>query len=151
MQISTSVGVFQAMGSSLRLLPINYSIGPQRKRGIRGKFPRPKLHGWKGKTTVNHERGAPMGAVNNRLRPAVQARATQLPKLVRSPRVSEPNAFCSSGRRPYALRAPDTPPASRTSSLGVLQLSTLLTAHRTWPHWRGLEDKERSPSREASS
>ena len=46
------------------------------------------------------------------------------------------SAICSSARRPYALRARDTPPASKMSSQVVLWLSTLLTAHRTWPHWQ---------------
>ena len=41
------------------------------------------------------------------------------------------SAFCSSARHPYALRARDTRPASKTSSQAVLWLSPLLTAHRT--------------------
>ena len=41
------------------------------------------------------------------------------------------SAFCSSARHPYASRARDTRPASKTSSQAVLWLSPLLTAHRT--------------------
>ena len=62
-----------------------------------------------------------------------------------------PSAICSSARRPCALRARDTYQVSKMSSQGVLRLLPLLTAHSTWQHLQSLEDKERSPSREASS
>jgi hypothetical protein len=62
-----------------------------------------------------------------------------------------PSAIYSSARRPCALRAPDTYQVSKMSSQGVLRLLPLLTAHSTWQHLQSLEDKERSPSREASS
>src|SRR5262249_6810304 len=61
------------------------------------------------------------------------------------------SAICSSARRPCVLRARDTYPASKMSSQGALELLPLLTAHSTWQHLQSLEDKERSPSREASS
>jgi hypothetical protein len=62
-----------------------------------------------------------------------------------------PSAIYSSARRPCALRARDTYQASKMSSQGVLLLLRLLTAHSTWQRLQSLEDKERSPSREASS
>src|SRR5262249_4530132 len=65
--------------------------------------------------------------------------------------VFQSSAFCSSARRPCSLRARDTYPASKMSSQGVLRLSPLLTGHSTWQHLQSLEDKERRPSREASS
>jgi hypothetical protein len=61
------------------------------------------------------------------------------------------SAICSSVRRPYALRAPGMPPASKMSSRDVPWRSPLVIARRTSRHWQGLEDTERSPSREASS
>src|SRR6516165_11638078 len=61
------------------------------------------------------------------------------------------SAICSSARRPCALRPRDTCQVSKMSSQGVLRLLPLLTAHSTWQHVQSLEDKERSPSREASS
>src|SRR5262249_25431482 len=73
---------------------------------------------------------------SRRLRPAVTPR--------------QPTPLCSSGRRPCALRARDTYPASKMSSPGALRLLPLLTAHSTWQHLQSLEDKERRPSREAS-
>jgi len=60
------------------------------------------------------------------------------------------DALGSSARRPCALRAPDTYPASKMSSQGVLRMLPLLTAHSTWQHLQSLEDRERRPSREAS-
>jgi hypothetical protein len=59
--------------------------------------------------------------------------------------------MCSSARRPCALRARDTYQVLKMSSQGVLRLLPLLTAHSTCQHLQSLEDKERSPSREASS
>jgi hypothetical protein len=61
------------------------------------------------------------------------------------------SAICSSVRRPYALRARGMPPASKMSSRDVPWRSPLVIARRTSRHWQGLEDTERSPSREASS
>ena len=65
--------------------------------------------------------------------------------------LGRPSAICSSVRRPCALRARDTYQVSKMSSQDVLRLSPLLTAHSTWQHLQSLEDKERSPSKEASS
>ena len=79
----------------------------------------------------------PRTPASRRLRPAVAQR--------------QPTPLCSSGRRPCALRARDTYPASKMSSQGALRLLPLLTAHSTWQHLQSLEDKERRPSREASS
>src|SRR5262249_44755801 len=62
-----------------------------------------------------------------------------------------PSAIYSSARRPCASRARDTYQVSKMSSQGVLRLLPLLTAHSTWQHLQSLEEKERSPSREASS
>jgi hypothetical protein len=62
-----------------------------------------------------------------------------------------PSAICSSARHPCALRARDIYQVSKMSSQGVLGLLRLLAAHSTWQHLQSLEDKERSPSREASS
>jgi len=61
------------------------------------------------------------------------------------------NLPCSSAHRPCALRARDTYQVSKMNSQGVLLLLPLLTAHSTWQHSQSFEDKERSPSREASS
>ena len=62
-----------------------------------------------------------------------------------------PSAIYSSARRPCALRARDTYQVSKMSSQDVLRLLPLLTAHSTWQHLQSPEDKERSPSEEASS
>src|SRR5215471_1129476 len=61
------------------------------------------------------------------------------------------SAICSSARRPGALRARDTYQVSKMSSQDVLRLLPLLTAHSTWQRLQSPEDKERNPSRGASS
>src|SRR5262249_47939731 len=95
----------------------------------------------------------PFGCHPRRRRRASNARRSARRQRAFAPAVTPLNlsAICSSARRPYALRARDTYPASKMSSQGVLLLLRLLTAHSTWQHLQSLEDKERSPSREASS
>src|SRR6516162_7128990 len=79
------------------------------------------------------------------------ARPRRSPTSLSANSLGRPSAICSSARRPCALRARDTYQVSKMSSQGVLRLLPLLTAHSTWQHLQSLEDKERSPSREASS
>src|SRR5262249_35265834 len=60
-------------------------------------------------------------------------------------------AIESSHRRPRALRAREAYQAAKMSRQGVLLLFQLLTAHSAWQELQSIEDKERSPPREASS
>src|SRR5215471_13709517 len=91
----------------------------------------------------------PFGCHPRRRRRASNARRSARRQRAFAPAVTPLNlsAICSSARRPYALRARDTYPASKMSSQGVLLLLRLLTAHSTWQHLQTLEDKERSPMR----
>jgi hypothetical protein len=112
----------------------------------------------KAAVTTEQLRGAPpLRAAMVNQSPAQGLAASQLkqakPSALRRQRLRPcvpSGAICSSARLLQPLHARDSLYASEMSSQDVLWLLPLLALHNTWQHLQNLEDKEQSPSREAS-